>query len=124
MHASKQELPLIVKEENAFSRDVEWGGMTVSYEAFPRGVDATSAFKLLPGGRCQCPHWGYLLKGRLRVKYRDHEEVINEGDLYYMSPGHIPVVEEDVELIEFSPKAEDERLPEAVGQHGQTHHAN
>ena len=63
-------------------------------------------FKGLPDDRCQCPHWGYLIKGRVRIKYRDHEEVINAGEVYYLPPGHTPVAEEDSEMVEFSPKSE------------------
>ena len=41
-------------------------GMIVSYETFPKGVDATPLFKGLPDDMCQSPHWGYILKGRVR----------------------------------------------------------
>jgi hypothetical protein len=40
----------------------------------------------------------------LRVVYSDHEEVINEGDLFYMAPGHAPIIEAGTEMIQFSPK--------------------
>ena len=69
-------------------------------------MDATELFAPLPGGRCQCPHWGYVIKGRMRIKYADHDEVISAGEVYYMAPGHIPVIEEAVELVEFSPRGE------------------
>lgn len=57
----------------------------------------------LPGGMCQSPHWGYVVKGRVRVKYPDHEETYSTGQAYYLPPGHIPVIEEDSEFVEFSP---------------------
>jgi len=38
------------------------------------------------------------------VKYADHEEVITTGKAYYLAPGHLPVMEEDCEMVEFSPK--------------------
>jgi len=28
----------------------------------------------LPGDSCQCPHWGYLLAGKITVSYADREE--------------------------------------------------
>ena len=40
----------------------------------------------------------------MRVKYADHEEVITTGKAYYLAPGHLPVMEEDCEMVEFSPK--------------------
>jgi hypothetical protein len=106
MRAPKNELPLSLQEGAAFSRDIEWGDMNVSYESFPRGMDLTPFFKGLPDDRCQCPHWGYLFKGKMRVNYPDRDEEVNSGEVYYMAPGHLAMFEEDCELVEFSPKAE------------------
>ena len=66
-----------------------------------------------PGGRCQCPHWGYLSKGRITVRYADREEVIEPGDAFYMSPGHVPVAEAGSEFVQFSP-TEELRVTEAA----------
>ena len=57
----------------------------------------------LPEGRCWCPHWGYIFKGRITVTYADREEVFEAGDAFYMPPGHAPEAEEGTELIQFSP---------------------
>ena len=103
MRAANHELPVASEMDVGVSRQAEWGDMNVAIESWAAGLDTTEMFKPLPDGRCQCPHWGYVLKGRFRVKYADREEVISAGDAYYLEPGHIPVVEEDVELIEFSP---------------------
>jgi len=62
--------------------------------------------KALPSGNCPCPHWGYVVKGRMTVRYDDHEEVIEAGDAFYMSPGHAPAAEEGTEIVQFSPAAE------------------
>ncbi len=59
--------------------------------------------KGLPGGNCPCPHWGYLVKGRMIVRYDDHEEVIEAGDAFYMPPGHAPEAEAGTEIVQFSP---------------------
>jgi hypothetical protein len=56
-------------------------------------------FKGLPDDRCQCPHWGYVLKGRMRIRYPDHDEIIEAGDAYYMVPGHLPFIEGCLERI-------------------------
>ncbi len=116
MRSQKQALPVAFEEGTAFSRETEWGNMNIAYETWPAGMDATPLFKGLPDDRCQCPHWGYLLKGRIRIKYNDHEEVINAGDLYYLAPGHIPVIEETAELVEFSPKGEYQNTMAVVGR--------
>ena len=106
MHAAKDALPVASDSPGYESRQVEWGDLNVAYETIAGGLDATEPFRVLPDGRCQCPHWGYVIKGRLRIKYADREETISAGEAYYIEPGHIPVIEEDAELIEFSPLGE------------------
>ena len=106
MRASKRDLPVAFEGGGVVSRLAEWGEMNVALETLPGGTDTAPLFKGLPDDRCQCPHWGYVLKGRMRIRYPDREEVIEAGDAYYMEPGHLPLFEEDTEVIEFSPKGE------------------
>ena len=73
------------------SRSEELGGYMVEFTAFREDADATPLFKGLPDDRCQSPHWGYVLNGKLTFKYADREEVYEAGDAYYGPPGHIPV---------------------------------
>ena len=40
--------------------------------------------KGLPGDRCDCPHWGYVFKGRLIWTFGDREEVFEAGDAFYV----------------------------------------
>ena len=64
---------------------------------------------------CQCPHWGVLTKGGATVRYDDgREEVIEPGDIYYMTPGHVPVFAAGTELVMFSPAAEMKATDEAI----------
>jgi hypothetical protein len=84
----------------------ELGGYMVGFESFRENVDATPLFKGLPDDRCQSPHWGYVLRGRLTFKFADHDEVYETGDAYYAPPGHIPVVEAGTDVVEFSPTEE------------------
>ena len=104
--ASRTDLPVTVEMPGFESRQAEWGEMSVSLEDIKAPLDCTELFSKLPGGRCTCPHWGYVVSGQLRIKYADHDEVISTGEAYYMAPGHIPVIEEDSVLIEFSPAGE------------------
>jgi hypothetical protein len=103
MHGNREGIPLVFQSGSYYSRQIEWGEMDGGFWGFPAGFDSTLLFKGLPNG-CESPHWGYLLKGRMRVKYADHEEVITAGEAYYLEPGHLPVMEEDCEMVEFSPK--------------------
>ena len=79
------------------------GGYTVGFERYTADADLSPFFAGLPDDRCQCPHWGYVVRGRMRVRYADREEVLAAGDAYHLPPGHTTVTEEPTELIEFSP---------------------
>lgn len=103
MHSSRQGLAVTFKDGGVDIREAEWGDINIGFEQFPAGLETAPLFKGLPDDRCQSPHWGYVLRGRVRVIYKDHEEVIAAGDAYYLSPGHTTVFEEPTELIEFSP---------------------
>jgi len=118
MHHPMKALPLVEDYgDGFFSRMTEWGGMIVSYETFPKGVDATPLFRGLPDDMCQSPHWGYVLRGRVRVRRKDGDEVVKAGDVYHFEPGHVPVFEEDTEVLEFSPKAEYQKTIDVVAAH-------
>jgi quercetin dioxygenase-like cupin family protein len=60
-------------------------------------------FRGLPDDRCQCPHWGIVLSGRLMLRYADREETYHAGDAYYAPPGHVPAVSAGTETVDFSP---------------------
>lgn len=66
-------------------------------------IDVFPLFKGLPGDRRQCPHWGYVIKGQLRYRYADHEEVYGAGELHCSPPGRIPTAEAGCEYVELSP---------------------
>jgi predicted YcjX-like family ATPase len=48
------------------------------------------------------------------VDYGDHTETCKEGDFYYMPPGHVPRASAGTELIQFTPKEENEKTTEAI----------
>jgi hypothetical protein len=115
MHGHREDIPVVYELGTYYSRQIEWGEMDAGFWAFPAGFDSSLLFKGLPFG-CEAPHWGYLLKGRMRVKYADHEEVITAGEAYYLAPGHLPVMEEDCEMVEFSPKDISRKMMEIAGR--------
>ncbi|MFF4382655.1 hypothetical protein [Kitasatospora sp. NPDC001547] len=110
----KDEAPLLVDAPVIQGRYVDLDGYTVSFETFPADADATEAFRGLPDDRCQCPHWGLVLAGRLVLRYRDHIETYRAGDAYYAPPGHVPVVSAGTETVEFSPADALRRTTEVV----------
>ena len=79
------------------------GPYTIGFETFREDADATPLFKGLPDDRCQSPHWGYVVDGKVTFHFADRDEVYETGDAYYAEPGHIPVVTAGTEIIEFSP---------------------
>ena len=116
MHGSNRDMPVSFEADGVVLREMEWGDMNVGLERFPAGTDTEPIFKGLPNDRCQCPHWGYVIRGQLRVRYRDHEETLRAGDVYYLAPGHLPIFDEDTELVEFSPKGLYQKTMEAVAR--------
>ncbi len=104
MHASKADLPAMVIGEYE-GRTVDWGDFRVAFEAMPEQFPPDeSPFAGLPDDRCQCPHWGYLIKGSFRVTYRgEPDEIVRAGEAYHLRPGHFVQTLEPVELVELSP---------------------
>ena len=37
----------------------------VGFETYTADADLAPLFEGLPDDRCQCPHWGYVLRGKL-----------------------------------------------------------
>jgi hypothetical protein len=94
----------------------ELGGYTVGFETFHADADAAPIFRGLPDDRCQSPHWGYVLRGRLTLRFADHDEEYAEGDAYFAPPGHIPAVTAGTEVVEFSPTEDMARTMEVVAR--------
>src|SRR5262245_39604631 len=92
------------------------GRYIASFCHFREDGDATPVFRGLPDDRCQSHHWGYVFSGKITLKYADHDEVYEAGDAYYAPPGHIPLVTEGTEVVEFSPAEEHRQTMEVVGR--------
>ena len=92
------------------------GGYTVGFETYTADADMGELFKGLPDDRCQCEHWGYVIKGKLSFKTADGEETFETGDAYYVPPGHTPVLYAGTEVVEFSPTKELEQTMEVIAK--------
>lgn len=84
-------------------RSEDLDGYTVGFTSFIADMDPTPLFQGLPDDRCQCPHWGYVIKGKITFRFAGREETYEAGDAYYAPPGHTPVMYEGNEIVEFSP---------------------
>jgi cupin len=114
MRCSKADLPATFEVPQGTWREVECGGMFMEFVSFQQEVDPGPLLTGLPNDLCPCPHWGYVLQGQLRVTFVDHEEVYNAGDVFYVAPGHRPVIGAHTEFVEFSPAEPYRHMMEVV----------
>ncbi|MCA1831736.1 MAG: hypothetical protein ABR548_01905 [Actinomycetota bacterium] len=108
MHETIPTMPLEMKAGAIEARGADWDGITVRSLDLPSGVDFTPLFAGLPGDLCDCPHWGYVLRGSMHIRYADGtEEVTSGGELYYWPGGHTGWTGPDgATFLEFSPTKE------------------
>jgi hypothetical protein len=84
MHQLTHDLPVTMEAPGTKMSDANWGGMAVGYRELPAGTDFTPLLEGLPDDACQCPHWGYVIKGAVHVRYTDGTEEVNSR--YVSSP--------------------------------------
>jgi hypothetical protein len=107
MKSSRAQAPDSLEAEGYEGHFAELDGYTVGFETYTADADLAPLFAGLPDDRCQCPHWGYVVTGRVTYRYADGtEETMGAGDAYYARPGHTPVLYAGTEVVEFSPTVE------------------
>jgi hypothetical protein len=100
-----EQLPLLLAGDGVEIRASEAGELTVALVRLAAGHDARPLFKGLPGDLCQCPHWGYVMRGTLRVWTEHGSSLVRAGQAFHWPPGHAPEALEDAEFLEISPTA-------------------
>lgn len=110
MHITKNDIPVRIDVPGAIARQLPDFGVaegTIGAEYFTMGA-GTDLAPLLAGlhdDACQAPHWGYVINGDLVVTYTDGtDETCTTGDVFYWPPGHSVRVNQDADLILFSPQ--------------------
>jgi hypothetical protein len=103
---ARQDVPVAIADGDVEVRVLDQDGMMVGFVRLPAGADLRPATKGLPGDLCQCPHWGYMLKGRLRMHTTDGSQDFVAGEAFYWAAGHAPEALEDTEYVDFSPTRE------------------
>jgi len=104
---TKADAPVAIAGDGVELRTHELGGgMSAVFVRVPAGADFRPPLTGLPDDLCQCPHWGYVLEGRVKMHTRDGAHVYEAGQAYYWAPGHAPEALEDSEYVEFSPTDE------------------
>ena len=97
----------ILRQHKDFGDASGFGKISGEYFSLDAGVDTTPIFQGLKDNQCQCPHWGYVLRGRITTTDAEgREETVAAEDLFYWPPGHNVRVDEDADFIMFSPQHE------------------
>jgi len=97
----------VIRLQTGFGDVTGFGQISGEYFTLAAGVDTTPLFQGLDGDACQCPHWGYVLKGSITTTdATGTQETVNPNDLFYWPPGHNVRVDSDAEIIMFSPQKE------------------
>jgi hypothetical protein len=87
----------------------ELGGMAAAHYHLPAGYDPRPHYKGLPDDMCPCTHWGYIIRGKIRMRTATGIEMLEAGQIFHLTAGHIGEVLEDTEMVEFTPAGEFKR---------------
>jgi hypothetical protein len=111
---ARTDLPVTIEGNGVDFRTERFGDMSVGWMRLPAGTDLRPALAGLPGDRCPCPHWGYMIDGRLEMHGERGVSTYEAGQAFYWEPGHAPVALTDCEYVDFSPSEDLERVVEHI----------
>ena len=112
MHLSKDDIPVRLALPGATARQlpdfgVASGTLGAEYFSLAAGTDMAPLLRGLDDDLCHAAHWGYLVSGTVVVEYVDATvERVRGGEVFFWPPLHTVRVEEDAELVMFSPQLE------------------
>jgi hypothetical protein len=104
------QLSVRVKGNGVDFRTKPLGELTLSWVKLDEGVDLSGATVGLPDDLCPCPHWGYVIKGMVRMKTNGMARDFAAGEAFYWGPGHAPEALQDSEYVDFSPTGDLEKV--------------
>jgi len=97
----------VIRLEKGFGDVRGFDKFSAEYFTLSAGVDTTPLFEGLEGNLCQCPHWGFVLRGQITTTDANGgRETVKANDLFYWPPGHNVKVDADAEIVMFSPQRE------------------
>lgn len=114
MHVAKDnvdvrmEIPgAVIRQQTDFGVVSKSSSISGEYFTLSAGVDTTPLFQGLEGNLCQCPHWGFVIRGQITTTDAiGMQETVKTNDLFYWPPGHNVKVDTDAEIVMFSPQHE------------------
>jgi hypothetical protein len=97
----------VIRQRRDFGDVSGFSKISCEYFTLSTGVDTTPLFQGLEGNLCQCPHWGFVLRGQITTTdAKSAQETVKANDLFYWPPGHNVKVDADAEIVMFSPQHE------------------
>ena len=104
----KMKIPgAVIRQQTGFGDASGYGRISAEYFTLAAGVDTTPLFQGLEGNSCNCPHWGFVLRGQITTTDANGgQETVKANDLFYWPPGHNVMVDADAEIVMFSPQDE------------------
>jgi len=121
MRITKHDIPVRVEAPGAVARQlpdfgVAEGAMGTEYFSLGAGTDLAPLLAGLEHDACTAPHWGYVIEGDVVVTYTDGAlDRCTTGDVFYWPAGHSVRVEQDAELILFSPQVSHGAVMDHIG---------
>lgn len=116
MRIPATELPVKIDAPGAHARHLPdfgtaAGSLAAEYFTLGAGADLAPLLAGLEHDSCASAHWGFMVAGSVVVNYDDgSEDRCGTGDVFYWPPGHSVRVEDDAQLVMFSPQAEHGRV--------------
>lgn len=104
----RMEIPgVVIRQRTEFGDVSGFEKISCEYFTLSAGVDTTPLFQGLEGNLCQCPHWGFVLRGQVTATdAQGVRETVKANDLFYWPSGHNVKVDVDAEIVMFSPQIE------------------
>ncbi len=114
MHITKNDIPTKIdipgakaRQKTDFGDAAGYAQLGGEYFSLGAGADIAPLLKGLHDDACHSPHWGFVISGKVIVRYTDGaEETCSGQDLFHWPAGHDLSVVDDAEVVLFSPQAE------------------
>lgn len=114
----KMQIPgATLRQQEGFGDVSGFSTISGEYFSLASGVDTSPLFEGLDGNLCQCPHWGFVVRGRITTTDTNgRRETVKTNDLFYWPPGHNVRVDEDSDIVMFSPQHEHTKVIDHMKQ--------
>src|SRR2546429_9627548 len=96
----RMEIPgAVIRQRRDFGDASGYGKISGECFTLAAGVDTTPLFQGREGNLCQCPHWGFVLRGKLTTTdAAGKHEIGSTNDRFYWPPRHKVQVDADTEI--------------------------